>query len=78
MYTVIPTPDGQGTYTLTVNVDGDPKTAVVPAEFMTWQPGYVYTYIFKVHVDGTVTIDAVQSAFAPWSVKSENYTVYNW
>ena len=77
-YTVIPTPGGQESYTLIVDVNGDPKTAVVPAAFMTWQPGYIYTYIFKVHVDGTVTIDAVQSAFTPWSVTSKDHTVYNW
>ena len=77
-YTVIPTPSGQEPYKLIVDVDGDPKPAVVPADFMTWLPGYIYTYIFKVHVDGTVTIDAVQSAFTPWSEKTGEHTVYNW
>ena len=69
---------GQGTYTLNVNVDGDPKTTVVPAEFMDWKPGYNYTYIFKIHVDGSVVIDAVQSAFAGWTVTPGKHTVYNW
>ena len=77
-YTVLPTPAGQGSYTLTVKVDGDPKTTIVPAEYMTWQPGYQYTYIFKVHVDGGVTIDNVQSAFTSWVDTSKDYTVYNW
>ena len=69
---------GQGSFTLDVLVDGDPKNTVVPAEFMDWKPGYNYTYIFKIHVDGSVSIDAVQSAFTGWTVTSKNHTVYNW
>ena len=76
-YTVLPIA-GQGSYTLDINVDGEPKTTIVPAEFMEWKPGYSYTYIFKIHVDGRVSIDAVQSAFTEWSVKEDTYTVYNW
>lgn len=80
VYTVLPTPNGQGSYTMTVKVNGDPKTAVVPADFMVWQPGYLYTYIFKIHVDGSVTIDNVQSAFTQWQYHSliEDHVVYNW
>ena len=78
IYTVLPAPTGQGSYTLTVKVDGNPKTVIVPAEYMIWQPGYLYTYIFKVHVDGGVTIDNVQSAFTPWENHDGNHTVYNW
>jgi len=69
---------GQGSYILHVNVDDEPKTTTVPAEFMDWKPGYNYTYIFKVHVDGSVVIDAVQSAFAGWTVTPGDHTVYNW
>lgn len=69
---------GQGSFTLDVLVDGEPKTAVVPAEFMDWKPGYNYTYIFKIHVDGSVSIDAVQSAFTAWTVTPKDYTVHNW
>ena len=76
-YHVLPI-SGQGPFTLNVRVDGDPKEAVVPAAFMDWQPGYSYTYIFKVHVDGKVTIDAVQSAFTGWTVQENSYNVYNW
>lgn len=81
-YDVLPTADQgayQGAYTLTVMVNGVEKTASVPAAFMVWKPGYQYTYIFKVHVDGGVSIDAVQSAFTPWtSVSLGNHTMYNW
>lgn len=76
-YTVLPS-TGQGTFTLDVTVDGDPKSTVVPAEFMDWLPGYKYTYVFKIHVDGSVAIDAVQSAFTGWSIQANNYDVYNW
>ena len=47
IYTVFPAPEGQSDYKMTVSVDGEPKTAIVPAQFMTWLPGYQYTYIFK-------------------------------
>jgi hypothetical protein len=78
VYTVLPATN-QGTYTLTVSVNGDPKTTVVPAEFMDWKIGYLYTYIFKVHVDYGVSIDVVQSAFTPWPTDFEvDHTVYNW
>ena len=77
VYTVLPA-IGQGTYTLSVNVGGDPKSTIVPEEFMDWLPGYSYTYIFKVHVDKSVSIDAVQSAFTQWEYHDADHTVYNW
>lgn len=69
----------QGTYTLTVTVNGVRRSATVPAAYMSWKSGYQYTYIFKVHVDGGVSIDSVQSAFTPWTVETlGNHTMYNW
>jgi len=59
-------------------VNGEPKTTVVPAEFMEWKPGYQYTYIFKVHVDQGVSISSVQAAFTTWSFYATDHTVYNW
>ena len=76
-YTLLPA-TAQGSYTMTVLVNGQPKNAVVPAEFMDWKPGFKYTYIFKVHVDGSVGIDIVQSAFTPWTDHQATHTVYNW
>ena len=79
VYTVLPAPAGQSSYTMTVSVNGDPKTAVVPAQFMTWMPGYEYTYVFKIHIDGSVTIDNVQMAFTQWIEHSkDDHTIYNW
>lgn len=78
IYTVLPTPAGQSAYKMTVSVDGEPKTAIVPAQYMTWLPGYQYTYIFKIHIDGSVAIDNVESAFTEWKVQEDTHTVYNW
>lgn len=77
VYTVLPAKN-QGTYTLTVDVNGEPKTVIVPEEFMDWLPGYTYTYIFKVHEDTSVEISAVQSAFTEWTDHTAEHTVHNW
>lgn len=77
VYTVLPV-TGQGTYTLNVYVNGEPKKTIVPAEYMDWKPGYQYTYVFKIHVDGGVSISSVQSAFTQWTINESEHTVYNW
>ena len=77
-YAVLPA-TGQGVFTLAVSVNGEPKTTTVPANYMDWLPNYDYTYVFKVHVDGGVSIDSVKSAFAPWGTEHEgSHEVYNW
>ena len=78
-YTVLPN-SSQGSYTLTVNLNGVDKTAVVPASYMQWLPGYSYTYIFKINEEGGVEIDMVQAAFSttPWIELSGDPKVYNW
>lgn len=78
-YNVLPR-ETQGTYTLSVVVvGGEAKTAVVPAEYMTWSPGYQYTYIFKIKETGGVTLDDIQVAINDWHLKeSVEHPVYNW
>lgn len=76
-YIVFPTLS-QGSYTMHVTVNGTSKTAVVPAEYMSWKPGYSYTYIFKITDEGGVDIDLVQSAVTPWTDMEIDNTVYNW
>ena len=76
-YTVLPAIN-QGTYTLNVSVNGEPKSLVVPEAYMDWLPGYEYTYIFKVRASGGVVIDDVQSAFTGWTLHEGNRKVYNW
>ena len=70
----------QGSFTLSVVVvGGDPKTCVVPAEFMTWAPGHDYTYIFKITTGGGVSLDNVQVGINSWNVKQAvEHPVYNW
>ena len=77
-YTVVPN-TSQGSYTLSVKVNGgDTKTAVVPAEYMQWKPGYSYTYKFKITDEGGVEIGWVDYAVTPWTEMETDRTVYNW
>ncbi len=76
-YMVLPNNE-QGSYTLSVKVNGDAKTAVVPANYMQWLPGYSYTYIFKITDEGGVEIGWVESAVTPWTEMEADWTVYNW
>ena len=63
---------------MTVTVNNTGKSAVVPAEYMSWLPGYSYTYIFKITEEGGVAIDLVQTAVTPWTDMQIDHTVYNW
>lgn len=76
-YTVLPNLS-QGSYTLTVSINGAEKTAVVPANYMQWLPGYSYTYVFKITDEGGVVIGWVESAVTPWTEMEADRTVYNW
>ena len=76
-YTVLPC-SSQGSYTMTVSVNNTSKTAVVPAEYMTWLPGYSYTYIFKITEDGGVEVQLVQAAVTAWIELENDHTAYNW
>ena len=76
-YTVFPVAS-QDSYTMSVKVNNGDRTAVVPAEYMTWLPGYSYTYIFKITEDGGVMIETVQAAVTPWTELENEHSVYNW
>lgn len=77
-YTVIPN-TSQGSYTLSVSINGgEPKKAVVPAEYMQWKAGYNYTYIFKITDKGGVDIGWVDYAVTPWNEMIIPHDVYNW
>jgi len=78
-YPVLPMA-AQGTYTMSVVVvGGAAKTAVVPAEFMSWAPGYQYTYRFKITEGGGLTLDDVQVAINLWHDGGDvDHPVYNW
>jgi len=76
-YTVLPN-NTQGYYRLRVLVNGAERWATVPEQFMQWQPGYSYTYIFKITEEGGVEIELVHSAVADWTDLENEYSVYNW
>ena len=79
-YNVI-APQSLGTFKLSVRVNGasERKTVDVPAEYMSWLPGYQYTYVFKITEGGSVELDMVQSAYADWNpVAGGSPEVYNW
>lgn len=77
-YVVLPAVN-QGTYTLSVKVNSELKEVVVPAQYMNWQPGYEYTYIFKITESGSVELNSVSAAFTPWTtVDADDHPVYNW
>jgi hypothetical protein len=78
-YVVLPAHAGnQGSYTLFVTVNGEDKTAIVPAQYMEWRPGYEYTYIFKITDGGTPVFYNVLAGFAQWDESESSHTVYNW
>lgn len=78
-YCVLPA-DQQEAYILSATVNGTAKSVVVPAEYMSWQPGYGYTYRFKIMESGSgIVLDGVQMGFKPWSMSGEqNIKIYNW
>ena len=76
-YMVLPN-QTQGSYTLSLKVNGADKSCAVPAEYMQWLPGYSYTYIFKITDEGGVEIGWVESAVTPWTNMEADRTVYNW
>lgn len=76
-YMVMPNPT-QGSYTLSVKVNNESKTCVVPEEYMKWLPGYSYTYVFKILDEGGVEIGWVNKAVTSWTDMEADWTVYNW
>lgn len=76
-YTVLPN-TSQGSYTLKANINGSDRTAVVPAEYMQWKPGYQYTYVFKITEEGGVEIGWVESVVRAWTEMEGDWEVYNW
>ena len=79
-YRVLPAKaSDQGVYKLTIVVNNEEKPCYVPAEYMEWQPGYSYTYIFKIVDEGGVEFGGVYTAYTDWQTgKEADYTIYNW
>ena len=70
----------QSDYRLEVAVvTNELQTATVPSQFMQWQPGFQYTYVFKITKGGSITLDVIQVAMKDWNEKSTvDRAVYNW
>ncbi len=78
--TVLPI-SSQGTYTLTLKLitDAENRTAVVPAQYMSWKSGYAYTYIFKITSSNEVVLEVVEVGIRDWGVGNEvDHDLYNW
>lgn len=72
-------PQSLGSFRVKVTVNGSPeKTADVPAEYMNWQPGFQYTYVFKITEQGGIEIQLVETAVMPWTEVPGVHEVYNW
>ena len=42
------------------------RTAVIPAQYMQWKPGYQYTYIFKVTANNALEFSHVVEVYTKW------------
>lgn len=76
-YDVLPN-TSQGPFQLSVKVFNSTRTAAVPAQLMTWQAGFEYTYVFKITEDD-VYLQVVQTAVRNWTtVVTDPHELYNW
>lgn len=69
---------GQGAYQLTAVVAGKKKTAVVPSQYMSWNPNTEYTYFFKLTDQEFEFIDLIQIGVKEWITEDDEHDIYNW
>ncbi|MBR7031214.1 MAG: hypothetical protein IKI06_08280, partial [Prevotella sp.] len=81
-YVVLPahaTDQGDYTLSVTINNEPDPRTVVVPQQYMNWLPGFEYTYVFKITDSGGITFDGLEVVkITPWTSIDDEREVYNW
>lgn len=69
-YYPLPMGDKNPAFIMKANIDDDvnaePKTAVVPANFMQWKPNFLYTYIFKITGSSGKKIEFYDLKIDPW------------
>ncbi len=46
--------------------DFDERTAVIPAEYMKWRPGYLYTYVFKITTNNKLEFSHAVEVYTKW------------
>lgn len=64
-YYVLPVGSLNPTFSLTAEVEGEEKTASVPAGLLQWKPNTAYTYIFKI-TDAGKKIEFYDVLIDPW------------
>lgn len=63
----------QGAYVMSLQYNGYLRTATVPEVYMNWQPGYQYTYVFKL-TDKAATFVPELSVYTKWQAGYVNKT----
>lgn len=77
-YYPLPMAELNPAFVLTAMIDGEVKTAAVPAAYMHWLPNHIYTYIYKVTEAGK-KIEFFDVKIDPWKYGgSQNEEWQNW
>lgn len=67
-------------YVYTVNSSGqnvfDVRTAVIPAGYMKWKPGYLYTYVFKITTNDKLEFSHAVEVYTKWQAGYADTTTW--
>ncbi len=66
-------------FEMTVTYGSGSQTCIVPAQYMQWEPGYQYTYIFKLTESGINYISLLKVGMREWGEgESGDHNLHNW
>lgn len=74
-YAVLPAPTNPA-FVMSLDLEGQHKTATVPAQYMQWKPNTHYTYVFKLTADLEIMLEDV--LVDSWSVVDKTSTETTW
>ena len=82
-YQIVPSylmlPCNHGDFEMTVTYGSGSQTCIVPAKYMQWEPGYQYTYIFKLTESGINYISLLKVGMREWGKgESGDHNLHNW
>lgn len=82
-YQIVPSylmlPCNHGDFEMTVTYGSGSQTCIVPAKYMQWEPGYQYTYIFKLTESGINYISLLKVGMREWGEgESGDHNLHNW
>ena len=82
-YQIVPSylmlPCNHGDFEMTVTYGSGSQTCIVPAQYMQWEPGYQYTYIFKLTESGINYISLLKVGMREWGEgESGGHNLHNW